>query len=157
MNALSLLMCSIQFFTYASHVITTTKVFLFFSLFTFSFTFNFSMILFLVPSGVPIDFEIVSVSSSEVTYIWNDNLPTVNGGLLGYNLFYAEEGQNPIRISFPVSALGPYIFVLTQLNANTRYSFSLSVFNDIGEGPNSTLIWKTTNPVGELFVLMYPL
>ena len=113
------------------------------------------MILFLAPSGAPITFEIVSVSPSVVSYFWDNDLATVNGGLLSYNLYYAEEGQNPIRISFPVSTLGPYTYVLTQLNPNTRYSFFLSVVNDIGEGPNSTLIWKTTDTVGELSVLFH--
>ena len=110
--------------------------------------------LFLVPSAAPISFEIVNVSSSEVSYIWDNDLATINGGLLAYNLYHAEEGQNPIRISFPVSTLGPYTYVLTQLNPNTRYSFFLSVVNNIGEGPNSTLIWNTTDPVGELFCII---
>ena len=112
----------------------------------------------LVPSGAPNNFEIVNVSSSEVSYVWDDNLTTINGQLLGYNLYYAEEGQNPIRIQFPVSSLGPYTHVLTQLNPNTRYSFFLSVDNHIGEGPNSTFIWITTDPVGELFVyIQFPI
>ena len=82
-------------------------------------------------------------------------MTTINGELLSYNLYHAEEGQNLIRISFPVSTLGPYTYVLTQLNPNTRYSFFLSVVNNIGEGPNSTLIWQTTYPVGESYILIH--
>ncbi|KAI6649611.1 Phosphatidylinositol phosphatase PTPRQ-like isoform X2 [Oopsacas minuta] len=99
-----------------------------------------------VPSSPPINITAVTTSYSTINYTWDNNLTTINGFLLSYSLYYSESGEPAIKIPFEVNTLGPYTFVLDGLAPNTLYSFFIAVVNEIGDGPNSTLVWATTHP-----------
>ncbi|KAI6655606.1 hypothetical protein LOD99_2104 [Oopsacas minuta] len=100
-----------------------------------------------LPSSPPINIQAVPTASSQITYTWDNNLTTINGILISYNLYIAEMEQYPILISFPVSTIGPYVYVFTNLTQNTQYSISIAVVNAVGEGPNSTVVYATTHPI----------
>ena len=103
----------------------------------------------LVPGGSAINIQAVPNSPYQITYTWDNDLTTINGILQSYSLYYTESGLSPVLISSPVNTTGPYTYVLSNLNANTEYSLTFAVVNDVGEGPNSTSILATTYPASK--------
>ena len=70
---------------------------------------------------------------------------------MSFSIFYKEQGSTQEKTQIEKATdIGPYQVPIINLVANKVYLISVSVRNEIGEGPRSAEISATTDPSGKL-------
>ena len=106
-----------------------------------------------VPSGAPLNFSAVDISSSNFTLTWELPAPSERNGIItGYNITVTS-------LSSPLE--DPELFftateslVIESLNPHTEYVCIIAATTAIGIGPYSTELNVRTEPDGMLLILI---
>ncbi|XP_022793315.1 tyrosine-protein phosphatase Lar-like [Stylophora pistillata] len=98
-----------------------------------------------VPSQPPGGFTLTATSSTSITASWQ--LPpedSRNGDITGYKLFYKKRGISGPASMQPINDQATRTQEVTGLDKFTEYEFQILAFTAVGDGPNSTAIFKET-------------
>ncbi|XP_022777801.1 neogenin-like, partial [Stylophora pistillata] len=98
-----------------------------------------------VPSQPPGGFTLTATSSTSITASWQ--LPpedSRNGDITGYKLFYKKRGISGPASMQPINDQATRTQEVTGLGKFTEYEFQILAFTFVGDGPNSTAIFKQT-------------
>ncbi|PFX11764.1 Neuropilin-2 [Stylophora pistillata] len=103
-----------------------------------------------IPSQPPGGFTLTATSSTSITASWQ--LPpedSRNGDITGYKLFYKKRGISGPASMQPINDQATRTQEVTGLGKFTEYEFQILAFTFVGDGPNSTAIFKQTKEAGK--------
>ena len=95
------------------------------------------------PSQPPSQFNVTVESSTSITASWR--LPpegSRHGIIKGYKLFYKKKGSD--SVTFLTLNNIKTLETVTELDKYTKYEFQVLAFTSVGDGPNSSTVFKTT-------------
>ena len=108
---------------------------------------------FSVPTGSPMDVEIISITSTSVSIAWSSPSPDKqNGAIFAYSVLIAGVKDN---LKWIVNSTDPYTsnVILSHLEPFLAYNLSVSAININGSGPYSPPLRFMTAPAGLLPLL----
>ena len=94
------------------------------------------------PSQPPSQFNVTVESSTSITASWR--LPpegSRHGIIKGYKLFYKKKGSDSVTLTLNNMKT---LETVTELDKYTKYEFQVLAFTSVGDGPNSSTVFKTT-------------
>ena len=104
----------------------------------------------LVPSQAPTSFSVTAKSSASIEASWQ--LPPTdsrNGIITGFKLFYKKKGSSRPSRSLSINSGSTRTKVVTGLDKYTEYQFQVLAFTSAGDGPKSSVKYKTTMQDGK--------
>ena len=108
---------------------------------------NFSIV---VPSLPPSGFTLAATTSESITVSWR--LPpedSRNGIIKGYKLFFKKKGSSGAGSMQLITRQAIHTKEVAGLDKYTEYEFQVLAFTSVGDGPNSTAIFKKTKEAGK--------
>ena len=103
-----------------------------------------------VPTGAPSGFTVTASSSTSITVSWQ--LPPVddrNGKITGFKLFYKKKFSSEPQTMVPVNSGSVRRMVFNGLEKYTDYEFQVLAYTSVGDGPKSSVKYKTTKEDGK--------
>ena len=109
-----------------------------------------------VPSATPSVFTVTATSSTSITVSWllppaNDR----NGNITGFKLFYKKRVSAGQQTMVPVNSGSIWTKVFSGLEKYTEYEFQVLAYTSVGDGPNSSVIYRKTNEDGKKLIKQY--
>ncbi|KAI6661802.1 Down syndrome cell adhesion molecule-like protein Dscam2 isoform X8 [Oopsacas minuta] len=98
------------------------------------------------PTGAPLNVAVTADDPSSVTVTWEIDITSLNSNLTGFNLYYTSECEYEF-VFYPVTTLGSYSYILSNLTVDQEYKVYVTVVNIIGEGPRSQTESAVTFPL----------
>lgn len=106
----------------------------------------------LVPTGAPMDVEILSISSTSITVAWRSpSFDKQNGDIFSYDVF-VESSKDHLKFTVNSTVAYTTDMNLSPLKPYLTYNLSVAAVNINGSGPHSVPIRFTTSHSGLLLI-----
>lgn len=110
-------------------------------------------LLFIVPTGPPVNVELQSVTSTSAVISWREPSPDQhNGILLGYSVTVTN-AKETIKLQINTTKIFVSDVVLSPLKPFTTYNVSAAAATINGTGPLSSPLEFTTAQAGQVYIL----